>query len=65
MYVFEVVNRSAAEEGSVDQADLRLVGRAEIAKSPLLLPKTQEEYWEQGFAMLGRLWGARDMQTCR
>lgn len=57
VYVFEVVNRSAAEEGSVDQADLRLVGRAEIAKSPLLLPKTQEEYWEQGFALLGRFVG--------
>jgi hypothetical protein len=54
VYVFEVVNRSAFEQGSVDQTDLSLYGRAEVAKSPSLLPKTQEEYWDQSFALLQR-----------
>ena len=52
--VYEVVNRSAFEQGSVDRTDLRLYGRAEVAKSPSLLPKTQEESWDENFALLGR-----------
>lgn len=54
VYVFDVVNRSALAEGLVERADLRLFGRAEVAKSASLLPETQEEYWNENFALLTR-----------
>jgi len=54
VHVFEVVNRSAFQSGVVDNADLRPYSRAEVARLPSLLPKTQEQYWEEDFTLLQR-----------
>lgn len=52
VYVLGVLNRSAFEKGSIDQADTTLLGQAEVARLPSLLPRTQEEEWEEDFALL-------------
>jgi hypothetical protein len=54
VYVFEIVNRSAFELGSLTNADLRLFGRGEVAKTPSLLPKSQEEDFELMYSLLRR-----------
>jgi helicase associated protein len=62
VYVFEIVDRSACELGSLDNADLRLFGRGEVAKSPALLPMSQEQDFEQKLALLQRF-AAREGHT--
>jgi len=54
VHTFGVLNRTAFEKGSVDQGDMTFLGQGEIARSPSLLPKTQEEEFEEHFAMLQR-----------
>ena len=54
VYVLEVINRSAFELGVVEQADFRLLGLGEVARSPSLLPPSQEEEFDDMFALLQR-----------
>jgi len=54
VYVFEIVNRPAFEQGFLDRADLRLFARGEVARSPSLLPMSREEDFEQILSLLQR-----------
>jgi len=54
VFIFEIVNRTAFERGSLDRADLRLFARGEVAKSPSLLPQSREESFEERLALLRR-----------
>lgn len=54
VYIFEIVNRPAFEQGSLDRADLRLFALGEVAKSPSLLPQSREGNFEDRFALLQR-----------
>jgi len=54
VFVFEIVDRTAFERGSLDNGDLRLFGRGEVAKAPSLLPMSREEDFEQILSLLRR-----------